>query len=64
MRYTASILKMVLGCCVLLSVAGVVLAQGTDTVPEGAVNPVNAVIATILILIAGGFIYIKRHRSV
>lgn len=63
MKYAITFLKAMISCCLLLSVATVVMAGSTDTVPFGVVNPVNAIIATVLVIAAGIIIYIRRHRE-
>lgn len=63
MKYTITFLKMLISCCLLFGVTGVVMASSTDVVPPGAVNPVNAIIATVVAAVAGVFIYILRHKE-
>ena len=63
MKYTSVFLKILVSCCLMLSVASVVLAGSADPAPLGVVNPVNAVIATVLVILAGVLIYIRRHRE-
>lgn len=63
MKYTITFLKVLISCCLLFGVTGVVMAGSTDAMPVGVVNPVNAIIATVLVIIAGVFIYILRHRE-
>ena len=63
MKYAITFLKAMISCCLLLSVATVVMAGSTDTAPLGVVNPVNAIIATVLVIVAGIIIYIRRHRE-
>ena len=63
MKYTSIFLKILVSCCLLLSVASGVLAESADPASLGVVNPVNAVIATVLVILAGVLIYIRRHRE-
>lgn len=63
MRYTKQII-MVLMLYAALFAMGVTAAAGSaeGTYLVRTVDPVNAVIAAALVLLAGGVIFIRRHR--
>lgn len=55
---------MVLMLYAALFAMGVTAAAGSaeTTYPVSTVEPVNALIAAVLVLLAGGVIFIRRHR--
>lgn len=63
MKYTMFLLKMLLACCLLLGMAGVVMAEGTKQTSLRTVNELNAVIAAAIVLVVWVIVYIKRHRD-
>lgn len=50
-------------CCAVCGSAGIVVAKSVDTIPTGAVDPVNAMLAAVIVLIIGGIIFLKRHKK-
>ena len=56
---------MVLMLYAALFAMGVTAAAGSaeTTYPVSTVEPVNALIAAVLVLLAGGVIFIRRHRE-
>lgn len=63
MKYTK---RMIIGLLVYVAVLAMgvtAAAAGAETTyPVSTVEPVNAVIAAVLVLLAGGVIFIRRHR--
>lgn len=63
MKYTTFLLKILLVCCLLMGMAGVVMAEGTEQTSLSTVNELNAVIAAAIALVVWLIVYIKRHRD-
>lgn len=63
MRYTKQIIMGLMLYAVLFAM-GITAAAGSaeELYPVSTVDPVNAVIAAALVLLAGGVIFIRRHR--
>ena len=64
MKYTKKIILALLIYTAALA-AGITAAARAETITHsvtGTVDPVNAVLAAALVLLAGGVIFIRRHR--
>lgn len=55
-------IKMLIPCLVICGAVGIVMAKGSSIDQIGSVDPVNAVLATVIVLAVGVIIYLKRHR--
>lgn len=63
MKYTKQILTCLLAYAAVTAAGITAAAKGAETTyPASTVEPVNAVIAAALVLLAGGIIFIRRHR--
>lgn len=63
MKYTKRIITALLLYVAVLAMGITASARSAEiTYPVSTVEPVNAVIAAALVLLAGGVIFIRRHR--
>ena len=63
MRYTKRIIMTLLLYVVLLAMGVTAAARSAEaSYPAGAVDPLNAVIAAVLVFLTGGIIFVRRHR--
>ena len=63
MKYTKRIITALLLYVAVLAMGSTAAARSAEiTYPVSTVEPVNAVIAAALVLLAGGVIFIRRHR--
>lgn len=67
MKYIRLYLKLAVLACCLLGTAGVAIAQSTDgVIPQTgypSVDPLNAMIATLIAIVAGLALYSFRQRG-
>lgn len=61
MRYIGLIAKGMIVCCMLMGIFGIAVAKQEQMVSLGTVDPLNAMIATMVAALAGITIYIKRR---
>lgn len=61
MKYIGLLAKGMIVCCLMIGIFSVAAARQEQVTSLGAVDPLNAIIATVVVILAGFIIYIKRR---